>query len=116
MSTSVFTEYLISLPYARAIQFSTGMNNLFISYDLNTPGQKYDQVGEAIKKLGSWAKVQKSFWYVNTSISRQEALRRVWAVMDSNDSLIVVDVTNKDAVWHNVSPEVAKHIQAHWTK
>ena len=92
------------------------MNNLFISYDLNTPGQKYDNVAEAIKKLGNWAKVQKSLWYVKTAISSEEALRRVWAMMDSNDSLIVVDVTNKSAVWHNVAPEAAKQIQANWTK
>ncbi len=50
------------------------MNNLFISYDLNVPGQRYDQVIEAIKKLGNWAKVQKSFWYVSSSLSAEEAV------------------------------------------
>jgi len=92
------------------------MNNLFISYDLNAPGQRYDNVAEAIKALGSWAKVQKSFWYVKSVHSAQEAARRVWAVMDRNDSLIVVDATNKTANWFNLDPKVAEHIRAAWMK
>jgi len=36
--------------------------------------------------------------------------------MDPNDSLVVVDVTNDDAVWNNLSPEVGKHIQDRWFK
>jgi len=92
------------------------MNNLFISYDLNVPGQRYDQVIEAIKKLGNWAKVQKSFWYVSTSLSAEEAVKRVWSVMDSTDSLIVVDATNKAAAWRNIPQDTARHIQDQWLK
>lgn len=36
-------------------------NNLFISYDLNSPRQDYEAVIEEIKHLGNWAKVQKSY-------------------------------------------------------
>lgn len=32
-------------------------NNLFVSYDLHSPGQDYDKVADAIKSLGAWAKV-----------------------------------------------------------
>lgn len=42
-------------------------NNLIVSYDLYSPGQDYSKVIDAIKALGSWAKVQKSVWYVNSS-------------------------------------------------
>lgn len=92
------------------------MNNLFISYDLNAPGQRYDKVTEAIKALGDWAKVQKSFWYVKSAHSAQEAVRRVWAVMDPNDSLIVVDATNNTASWQNLDQKVAQYIQTAWMK
>lgn len=92
------------------------MNNLFISYDLNAPGQRYDNVAAAIKALGGWAKVQKSFWYVKSAHSAQEAVRRVWAVLDRNDSLIVVDATNKTASWQNLDPKVAEYILASWSK
>ena len=91
-------------------------NNLFVSYDLNSPGQDYEAVHEAIKSLGSWAKVQKSFWYVNSTYSASQAVDKVWAVMDSNDSLIVVDATNNNASWQNLSEKVANHIKTKWTQ
>lgn len=90
------------------------MNNLFISYDLITPGQNYDQVIEAIKALGGWAKVQKSYWYVKSRYTAAEAVNRVGEAMDVNDSLIVVDVTNQTASWRGLDPEVAKYIQSYW--
>ena len=91
-------------------------NNLFISYDLYNPGQNYEKVAGAIKSLGNWAKVQKSFWYAKSNFSASEAAKKVWASMDSNDSLIVVDAKNNDASWYNLSDEVAKYIQDHWQK
>ena len=36
-------------------------NNLFISYDLYSPGQDYSAVIEGIKSLGGWAKVHKRY-------------------------------------------------------
>lgn len=91
-------------------------NNLFISYDLYNPGQNYEKVIETIKSLGNWAKVQKSFWYVNSHLSASEAVKLVWAAMDKNDSLIVVDATNKNASWQNLSDEISKFIQNHWNQ
>ncbi|WP_299495447.1 hypothetical protein [uncultured Shewanella sp.] len=89
-------------------------NNLFISYDLNSPKQDYSSVIDEIKKLGSWAKVQKSHWYVNSSLTASEAVQRVWKKMDSNDSLIVIDATNNNASWQNLSDKVADHIKRNW--
>jgi hypothetical protein len=91
-------------------------NNLFISYDLYNPGQNYEKVIKTIKSLGNWAKVQKSFWYVNSNYSSSEAAKMVWASMDKNDSLIVVDASNKTANWYNLSDEVSKFIKDRWLK
>lgn len=91
-------------------------NNLHISYDLNNPGQNYDKVIEAIKSLGSWAKVHKSFWYVDSGLTSAEAATRVWAVMDSTDTLYVADTTNNAASWRNLSDEVSAHIKDRWLK
>ncbi|RLL64603.1 hypothetical protein D8666_22615 [Ochrobactrum soli] len=91
-------------------------NNLHISYDLMNPGQNYDAVIDAIKGLGSWAKIHKSFWYVNSTYSAAEARNIVWGVMDSNDKLYVVDATNNEAAWENLSDEVSNHIKNQWTK
>lgn len=91
-------------------------NNLFISYDLNSPGQDYSSVIEEIKSLGSWAKVQKSHWYVTSTLTAAEAKERVWKKMDKNDTLIVIDATNNVAAWQNLSVEVSNHIKTNWTK
>jgi hypothetical protein len=89
-------------------------NNLHISYDLNTPGKNYDKVIERIKTLGSWAKVHKSFWYVDSTLTASQACAKVWEVMDSNDTVYVVDATNNIAAWQNLPEAVSKHIQSKW--
>ncbi len=91
-------------------------NNLFISYDLNSPGKDYEAVIQRIKSLGNWAKVQKSFWYVNSTLTCAQAASQVWAVMDANDSLIVVDASNNEASWYNLSKEVEDYIKGKWLK
>src|SRR5687767_12019103 len=90
------------------------MNNLFVSYDLISPGQNYDRVVEAIKTLGSWAKVHYSYWYVKSRYDASEAANIVRRAQDTNDSLMVVDATNNNAAWFNLKPEVEKHIKDHW--
>ncbi|EGR2839472.1 TPA: hypothetical protein ACGF30_000078 [Vibrio cholerae] len=91
-------------------------NNLFISYDLNSPGQDYSKVIEEIQSLGGWAKVHKSFWYVNSDFTAEQAAKRIWSKMDSNDSLIVIDSTGNHAYWYNLNPEVSKYLQDYWYK
>ena len=68
-------------------------NNLFVTYDL-IKTKNYPAVHDAIKSLGSWAKVTESNWYVN---SAQDAAKKVMAAMDNDDKLIVVDATNNSA-------------------
>ena len=91
-------------------------NNLIISYDLYNPGQDYSKVIDTIKALGSWAKVHKSVWYVDSNHTAAQAVDKVWAVMDKNDSLFVVDATNNNAAWQNLDDKVSNHILARWAK
>ncbi|WP_372740050.1 CRISPR-associated protein Cas2 [Neptunomonas sp.] len=91
-------------------------NNLIVSYDLNIAGQKYDAVIECIKTLGSWAKVQRSVWYLSTNYSEQAAADMIYKVMDSNDSLLVVNASRNEASWYGVSDDVAVFIKDQWTK
>jgi len=90
-------------------------NNLTISYDLNSPGQDYDKIFEKIKSLGSWAKVQKSLWYVNSKLTAAQARDILSGVIDSNDSLIVIDSTNNTIAWIGLDDEVAQHIKNNWS-
>ena len=89
---------------------------MFVSYDLIQPGQKYETVIAEIKKLGSWAKVHYSLWYVKSQLSASEASKRVWALMDSNDKLIVIDSTNNNASWYNLDEQVSQFIKDQWHK
>lgn len=91
-------------------------NNLIVSYDLYNPGQDYSKIIDLIKTLGSWAKIHKSVWYVNSNHTAAQAVAKVWAVMDSNDSLFIADATNNNATWQNLSDKVANHIRDQWVK
>ncbi|RBO83420.1 hypothetical protein [Marinomonas aquiplantarum] len=93
------------------------MNNLFISYDLNSPGQDYTKTHEAIKSLGDWAKVQKSLWYLKSQYSELQVKNTLWAAMDRNDSLIVVNATTNCAAWEGLAhPDVSQFIIDEWSK
>lgn len=89
-------------------------NNIFVSYDLNSPGQNYERVIARIKSLGNWAKLQKSHWYLDTTYSHEYIAKNIWEVMDANDSLIVINSTTNNAYWYNLSPEASKFMQDRW--
>ena len=65
--------------------------NLFIAYDLDKPGQNYDAVHTAIKRLGQWHQFQYSLFYVHTERSPSEAYAAVGAAMDPNDRLAIIN-------------------------
>lgn len=91
-------------------------NNLHISYDLYAPGQNYEKVIAKIKELGSWAKIHKSFWYVNSSYTASQAVDYVKPALDQNDKIYVVDATNNAAAWNSLPDNVAEHIKDQWMK
>ncbi|EKK0459678.1 hypothetical protein PJ764_002372 [Klebsiella oxytoca] len=90
-------------------------NNLFVTYDL-IKTKDYPAVHDAIKALGTWAKVTESNWYVNSIYSAQDAAKKVRAAMDSDDKLIVVDATNNSASWYNLPVAVENQIKDQWNK
>jgi hypothetical protein len=65
--------------------------NLFIAYDLMSPGQNYDAVRDAIRSLGRYHQFQYSLFYVNTQLTPQQAYAKVIVTMDVNDRLAVID-------------------------
>jgi hypothetical protein len=89
-------------------------NNLHISYDLHEPGKNYGEVIAAVKRLGAWAKIHYSFWYVRSNLTAEQARDILVRAMDSNDSVYVVDTTNNNAAWHNISPEASQFIRERW--
>lgn len=66
------------------------MANLFIAYDLMSPGQNYQNVRQAIEGLGVHWQFQFSLYYVHTNHSAAEAFNIVSAALDINDRLAVI--------------------------
>jgi hypothetical protein len=72
---------------------------ILIAYDLNTPGQDYADLIEKIKSIGTWWHHLDSTWIVKTSQSAASVRDALLALIDSNDELLVVDITTTSAAW-----------------
>ncbi|RIJ15928.1 hypothetical protein D1227_06560 [Henriciella mobilis] len=91
-------------------------HNLHISYDLYSPGQKYDAIKKVLERLGVPAKVHYSFWYLKSPYTPKEVGEAIWSVMDQNDSLYVVDAATNVAYWFNVNDFTEQRIQRNWNQ
>ncbi|SHL60443.1 hypothetical protein SAMN05444342_4228 [Haladaptatus paucihalophilus DX253] len=64
-----------------------------ICYDLNNPGQEYDELYNDIKKYGSWWHHLDSTWLVETSSLASDIRDDLKSHLDSNDELLVVKLS-----------------------
>ncbi|MDX9998601.1 MAG: hypothetical protein WCY15_12870 [Phenylobacterium sp.] len=88
--------------------------NLFVAYDLMSPGQSYDTVRDAIQRLGPSWQFQFSLFYLHTQHTPAEVFRRVHAVMDANDRLAVIQC--QGALVTNWDHPPLNEINAIWTQ
>ena len=65
-------------------------NNLFIAYDLLSPGQNYDAVVKRIQELGLYWQFQLSLYSVHTQHSAADAYAIIRTALDVNDKLAVI--------------------------
>lgn len=86
-----------------------------ITYDLNSPGQKYEKLYEAIKSAGStWCHPLDSTWLIVTTKSVQQTVDYIRnAALDDTDTVFVVDVTS-DTRRGWLSKEVWDWIEKYW--
>lgn len=61
-----------------------------LSYDLNSPGQKYDNLYEELKKSSSWCHPLDSTWLIYTNESATQLFERVQPYTDKNDRLLII--------------------------
>ena len=87
-------------------------NNLFVSYDLDAPGQNYSKVIRAIESLGPSVKVHESFYYVKSLFPADQAKKIVYAAMDGNDRVLVIEAMN--LCGQNALPGAEIFIDRHW--
>lgn len=69
------------------------MSALLITYDLNKPGQNYDDLYKAIKALGAWWHYLDSTWIVASSLTPSQAFDRLKPAIDSSDRVLILNVT-----------------------
>lgn len=75
------------------------MRTLLVGYDLNSPGQDYAKLIEALKAYGTWWHHLDSTWLLRTTSSPTAVRDALVAHLDPNDELLVLDVTGGPAAW-----------------
>ncbi|WP_407353295.1 hypothetical protein [Luteimonas sp. R10] len=70
-----------------------------ISYDLRKPGRNYDDVYEAIKKIGTWWHCLESVWLVKTNSSSGDIRNHLKQFIDKNDDLVVFGLNGNWATY-----------------
>lgn len=72
------------------------MPAFLITYDLNSPGQKYEELHKKIKAYGAWVKMMESTWMVSGYLlTAQSIYDNLIPVLDKGDHIFVVDVSGR---------------------
>jgi hypothetical protein len=75
------------------------MSTLLVGYDLNSPGQDYEKLIDAIKAEGAWWHNLDSTWLVKTDKTPVQMRDTLSKHLDSSDKLLVLDVTGDSGAW-----------------
>ena len=72
-----------------------------ITYDLNSAGQRYNELISAIKKAsnGCWCTFWKSSYLIQSPLSPSQITDRLKPYLDSNDRLLVIEVKRNYRGW-----------------
>lgn len=88
------------------------MKTYLISYDLIRPESfpDYVRLFNTIKSAKFWAKPLKSVWFVKTTLSSAQIRDELMKVIDRNDKIMIIEVTNNWAAY-NLPTEVTDWMQ-----
>ncbi|MPM48920.1 hypothetical protein SDC9_95647 [bioreactor metagenome] len=76
------------------------MTSYMITYDLNSQGQNYSKVIQAIKDSAlSWCTFWKSSYLIKSSLTADQISDKITPHLDSNDRLIIIEVKNNYQGW-----------------
>lgn len=87
------------------------MSKHLISYDLigGEDADSYEDVIKYIKSFPSYAKALYSQWIVKSSKTAKDIRDELNNIIDDDDVVLVVDITNSASAWHSL-PEKAADI------
>ncbi len=87
------------------------MSTYLVSYDLIRPGKDYTHLLEHLRSYSDWAKPLESVWLLKSGLGIAELRNTIQAHMDSNDKILVVDITGKAAAWDKLPNDVSTWIK-----
>ena len=70
-----------------------------ITYDLNSPGQDYNNLYGAIKNVGTWWHYLNNIWIINTILTAKQISDRLNPLIDKNDHIFIVSINKDYAGW-----------------
>jgi hypothetical protein len=89
--------------------------NVFVAFWLLRPERGEDKPREVIEELGCpWAKIAPGIYYLHGEYDAQYVGNKVWAALNMDDKMVVLDTTNNDARWFNIKPEVSQFLIDNW--
>lgn len=60
-----------------------------VSYDLNSPGQKYEKVHEVLKGFSKWYHIMDSTWLISTHYNATQIRDMISPYLDASDKMFV---------------------------
>lgn len=73
-----------------------------LTYDLNNPGQKYDDVIRVIKEEisnGVWCSYWKSSYLLRSTLTPNQMLDKLKPYLDKGDRFFVTEIVNNNQGW-----------------
>lgn len=72
-----------------------------VTYDLNGPSKKYDEVIEAIKNssTGAWCTYWKSSYLIQSNLTPNQIMKNIEPHIDNDDTFIVIEVKQNYQGW-----------------
>jgi hypothetical protein len=89
--------------------------NIFVAFELLRPERGDDRISQTVEAFGcAWARINKNVFYIHGDFDAQYVGNKVWAAMNMDDKLVVIDATKNDARWYNIKPEISEFLVANW--
>lgn len=70
-----------------------------ISYDLNSPGQRYKELREKIESLGAWCHYLESTYLLKTSHTITQVSDAITPYLDGSDRLLLCEIKKPIKGW-----------------
>lgn len=75
------------------------MKTYLVSYDLNSPGQNYDNLINELCKYPGYCHVLKSQWFICSEGNSADVFNHLRKYIDKNDRLLISELTANHVGW-----------------